>query len=311
MDNKIHSVVIIGSGPAGLTAALYTGRAFLQPLVLEGPKPGGQLVGTTTVENWPGTQSIMGPRLMMDMRDHAQHFGAQFLSESAVSVDLSQHPFTITTSKDKKLKTNSIIIATGASSNTLGCPGEKEYWGKGVATCAVCDGAFYPNKKAIIVGGGDTAMEHASFMTKFTHDITVVHILDKLTASPAMQKRILDNPSINVLYNSTISSIDGDGQHVKSVTIENKKTGQKTTVDADVLFLAIGQKPNSSIFKGQLAMDQLGYITHETKTQSSVEGVFVAGDLADYYYKQAIVSAGSGCMAALDCQRYLEAKNLI
>lgn len=307
----VHPVVIIGSGPAGLTAALYTARAFLQPIVLEGPKPGGQLMGTTAIENWPGTKTIMGPRLMMDMREHALHFGAQMISESASIVDITQRPFTVTTSTNKVFQAHSIIIATGASPNVLGCPGEKEYWGKGIATCAVCDGAFYPDQKVVVVGGGDTAMEHASFLTKFTKHITVVHILDKLTASPAMQQRVLNNPDIKVIYNSTVSLIEGNGQHVTKITIENKKTGAQEILDTAAVFLAIGQKPNSTLFKGQLEMDQLGYIKHEIGTKTSVEGVFVAGDLADYHYKQAIVSAGSGCMAALDCQRYLEAKNLI
>ena len=309
--SSVHSVVIIGSGPAGLTAALYTGRAFLKPVVLEGPTPGGQLMGTTAVENWPGTQTIMGPQLMMDMREHARHFGAQMLSETATKIDVSTRPFTVTTSRGKELKTHSIIIATGASPNGLGCPGEAEYWGKGVTVCAVCDGAFYPGKKALIVGGGDTAMEDASFMTKFTNDITIVHILDKLTASPAMQQRVLHNPSINIIYNSSISDIHGNGSHVTGVTIEHKKTGEKDQKDADVIFLAIGQKPNTALFKDHLELDHLGYIKLKEHTKTSVEGVFIAGDVSDYQYRQAIVSAGSGCRAALDCQRYLEAKNLI
>lgn len=309
--SSIHSVVIIGSGPAGLTAALYTGRAFLKPIVLEGNTPGGQLMGTTAVENWPGTQSIMGPQLMLNMREHAKHFDAQILSESATKIDVSTRPFTVTTSRGKELKTHTIIIATGASPNKLGCPGETEYWGKGVTVCAVCDGAFYPGEKALIVGGGDTAMEDASFMTKFTNDITIVHILDKLTASPAMQQRVLNNPSIKIIYNSSVSTIEGNGSHVTGVTIENKKTGIQEHRATDVVFLAIGQKPNTTLFKGQVELDALGYIELKDHAKTSVEGVFVAGDVADYRYRQAIVSAGSGCRAALDCQRYLEAKNLI
>lgn len=309
--DNVYSVIIIGSGPAGLTAAMYTGRAFINPLIIEGAQPGGQLMGTTFIENWPGTKSIMGPRLMMDMRDHATHFGAQFLHESVTKVDFSKRPFSLTTSKNKELKAHSVIVATGASPNKLGCPGESEYWGKGVTTCAVCDGAFYPEKKALIIGGGDTAMEDASFMTKFTDDITIVHILDKLTASPAMQQRVLNNPKIKIIYNSTVSLMEGNGTHVTSVTIENKKTGAKEKLAVDVVFLAIGQKPNTAIFKDQLELDRMGYIKLTDSTKTSVEGVFVAGDAADYRYRQAIVSSGSGCMAALDCQRYLEAKNLI
>lgn len=309
--DTIYSVIIIGSGPAGLTAALYTGRAFVNPLIIEGSQPGGQLMGTTFIENWPGTKTIMGPKLMMDMKEHAAHFGAQFLQESVATVNFTQHPFSITTSKNKELKAHSVIIATGASPNKLGCPGESEYWGKGVTVCAVCDGAFYPGKKALIIGGGDTAMEDASFMTKFTDDITIVHILDKLTASPAMQQRVLNNPHIKIIYNSTVTLMEGNGTHITSVTIENKKTGEKDKIAMDVVFLAIGQRPNTALFKDQLELDPMGYIKIKNHTNTSVDGVFVAGDVADYRYRQAIVSAGSGCMAALDCQRYLEVKNLI
>lgn len=308
--NDTHNVIIIGSGPAGLTAATYAGRAFLKPIIIEGPNPGGQLMGTTAVENWPGEKSIMGPQLMMNMKNHAQHFGAQFISGSVSSVDFKQHPFTITTGKET-LKTNSVIIAAGASPNKLKCPGEEEYWGKGVTTCAVCDGAFYPEKEVVIVGGGDTAMEDASFMTKYTDKITIVHILDKLTASPSMQKRVLDNPKIKIIYSSTITNIAGDGSHVTQVEITNQETKEKQTLKTDVVFLAIGQKPNTQLFEGQLKMDKMGYLELKDKTKSSVEGVFIAGDIADYHYKQAIVSAGSGCMAALDAQRYLELKGFL
>jgi thioredoxin reductase (NADPH) len=305
-----HSLIIIGSGPSGLTAAVYTARAFLKPVVIEGPNPGGQLMGTTEVENWPGEKSIMGPQLMMKMKEHAKHFGTQFVSNSVIKVDFSQKPFTITTNKDI-LKADSVIIAAGASPNKLGCPGEEEYWGKGVTTCAVCDGAFYPNKQVIIVGGGDTAMEDASFMTKYTDKITIVHIMDKLTASPAMQKRVLDNPKIKIIYSSTLTAIKGDGSHINEVEVTNQKTQEKQILKTDVVFLAIGQKPNTQIFKDQLTMDKMGYLELKDKTRSSVDGVFIAGDIADYRYKQAIVSAGSGCMAALDAQRYLELNDLI
>ncbi len=304
-ENTINEVAIIGSGPAGLTAAVYTSRAFLKPILFEGSAPGGQLMGTTAVENWPGEKSILGPRLMMNMKEHAQHFGTQIISESITSVDFSTHPFTLTTNKEKQFKARSVIIATGASPNHLGCPGEQEYWGKGVTVCAVCDGAFYPDKKVVIVGGGDTAMEDASFMTKYTNDITIVHILDSLTASPAMQKRVLDNPNIKVIYSYTVTEIKGDGSHVTAVEITDQKTKEKKIIPADVLFLAIGQKPNTQIFKGQLKLDKMGYIVKDG-CKTSVEGVFVAGDVADFKYRQAIVSAGSGCMAALEAQRYLE-----
>ena len=304
--NTIHNVIIIGSGPAGLSAGIYTSRAFLKPLLIEGTAPGGQLMGTTAVENWPGNTSVMGPQLMMNMREHARHFGTTFMTGTVTGVDFSQRPFTIETAKHGALKTHSVIIATGASPNKLGCPGESEYWGKGVTVCAVCDGAFYPNKKVVIIGGGDTAMEDASFMHKYTKGITIVHILDKLTASPAMQQRVLENPDIKIIYSHTVTEIKGNGTHVTQVTITDQKTGTITTLDTDVVFLAIGQKPNTGIFKGQLELDKMGYISLNGGTKTSVEGVFAAGDVTDYLYRQAIVSAGSGCMAALDTQRYLE-----
>ncbi|MCX5924970.1 MAG: thioredoxin-disulfide reductase [Candidatus Dependentiae bacterium] len=301
----IQKLVIIGSGPAGLTAAIYAARANLQPVVIEGSAPGGQLMGTSYVENWPGEKSILGPKLMMNMRDHAKHFGAQFISENVTSVDFSQRPFTILTERNKEIKAHSVIIATGAVPNRLGCPGEDTYWGSGVTTCAVCDGAFYPDKNVLVVGGGDTAMEDASFLKKFTKKITVVQIMDTLTASHAMKQRILDDPDITVLYNSTVTDIQGDGQHVTGATILNQKTGEKTTVETDGIFIAIGLKPNTKPFEGQITLNKWGYVQVENNTRTSVEGVFAAGDVFDYRYKQAITSAASGCMAALDAERYL------
>ncbi len=305
-ENIIHELIIIGSGPAGLTAGIYGARAFLKPIIIEGAQPGGQLMGTTAVENWPGEKSILGPKLMMQMREQAQHLGAQFISERVIKVDVTKKPFEIETHRGKKLATHSLIIATGASPNKLGCPGEEEYWGRGVTTCAVCDGAFHVNKKVIIVGGGDTAMEDASFMAKYTSHITLVHILDKFTASPAMQQRVIENPLIKVIYSHTVVAIKGDGHKVQSITIKDQKTGLEQELEADVLFLAIGQKPNTALFAGQVELDKMGYIKPIEGTKTSVEGVFVAGDVADYKYKQAITSAASGCMAALDAQRYLE-----
>lgn len=302
----IHNLIIIGSGPAGLTAGIYSSRAFLKPLIIEGNSPGGQLMGTTVIENWPGEKSIFGPQLMMNMKAHAQHFGAEILSERVISVNLKVRPFEVVTHSQKKFYTHSLIVATGASPNKLNCPGEQDYWGHGVTTCAVCDGAFHVNEKVVIVGGGDTAMEDASFMTKYTNDITIIHILDKLTASPAMQQRIIDNPAIKIIYSHTVAAINGDGKKVQSVLITDQKTGNQQTIQADVLFLAIGQKPNTQLFVDQLELDRMGYIKLIDGTSSSVEGVFVAGDVADYRYRQAITSAGTGCMAALDAQRYLE-----
>lgn len=304
-STKEHDLIIIGSGPAGLTAAIYSSRAFLKPIMIEGNPPGGQLMGTTAVENWPGNQSILGPQLIQNLKDHAKHFGTQIISDVVTQVDFSQKPFTITTKKET-FKSKAVIISTGASANKLGCPGEQEYWGKGVTVCAVCDGAFYPNKKVVIVGGGDTAMEDASFMSKYTDDITIVHILDKLTASPAMQKRVLDNKKIKIIYSHTVSEIKGNGNHITELVLTDQINKQAKTIPADALFLAIGQKPNTALFKDQLELDKFGYIVTHEGTKTSVEGVFAAGDVIDRKYRQAIVSSGSGCMAALDAQRYLE-----
>ncbi len=307
MSTVIENVIIIGSGPAGLTAALYNGRAFLNPLVIDGKQPGGQLMGTTSVENWPGTLSIQGPSLMQSMRDHAKHFGARIISDTVESVDFSKKPFSVTTRRNGTLFARAVIIATGAEPNCLDCPGETDYWGKGVTTCAVCDGAFYPNKKVVIVGGGDTAMEDASFMTKFTQDITIVHILNHLTASPIMQQRVLNNPSIKIIYESTVSAIRGNGSHVTEITVTNQRTGISENYSTDVVFLAIGQKPKTVLFKPFVELDRFGYIiTKGETTETSCEGVFAAGDVVDFRYKQAIVSAGQGCKAAMDVQRYLE-----
>lgn len=304
-SSTIENLIIIGSGPAGLTAGIYAARANLNPLIVEGKNPGGQLMGTSFVENWPSQKSILGPKLMMEMRDQAKQLGCRFLGDEIIKTDFSTRPFKLTTSRAKELQAKSLIIATGASPNKLNVPGETEYWGKGVTTCAVCDGAFYPDKKILIVGGGDTAMEDASFMTKFTKKITIVQIEDKLTASFAMQQRVLNSPDINIIYSSTVAEFKGNGSHVNAVVLKNTITGKTEEIAFDGVFLAIGLKPNTTAFKGQIELNQWGYIevTHHTKT--SVEGVFAAGDAQDYRYRQAITSAGSGCMAALDAERFL------
>jgi len=304
-EGTIENLVIIGSGPAGLTAGIYASRANLNPLIIEGTSPGGQLMGTTHVENWPGEKSILGPELMMNIRDHAKHFGTRFMSREIVKADLSTKPFTLTTNKNQEIKTHALIIATGSTPRRLNVPGESEYWGKGVTTCAVCDGAFYPGKQVIIVGGGDTAMEDASFMTKFTDKITLVHILDKLTASYPLQQRVLADPRIKIIYNSSVSLIEGDGSHVTHATITNQKTGTQEKVETGAVFIAIGLTPNSAPFQGQLKLNNYGYIEKTDSVLTSVPGVFVAGDVADFKYRQAIASAGTGCMAALEAERYL------
>lgn len=301
-----HKLIILGSGPAGLTAAIYASRANLTPLIITGKNPGGQLMGTTNVENWPGNKSILGPQLMMNMQEHATHFGTIFLEETVVETHLQKKPFTLTTDKGTILTCDALIVATGASPKKLGCPGEEEYWGKGVTTCAVCDGAFYKGQHALIVGGGDTAMEDAAFMLNFTDKITIVHILDKLTASQATQKHVINNPKITIIYNSTVSAIHGDGNHANRVTITNKESGQSSDLEVGVVFVAIGLNPNVQPFKGQLEFNKFGFIQVCNHTKTSVPGVFVAGDVADYQYRQAITSAGAGCMAALDAERYLK-----
>lgn len=305
----VEKLVIIGSGPAGLTATLYASRAFLKPVLIEGSAPGGQLMGTTYVENWPGTTSILGPQLMMNMKEQLHNFENTIISEHVTSVDFSQRPFTVTT-KNESIKTHSVIIATGASPNKLNCPGETTYWGKGVTVCAVCDGAFYPNKKVLIVGGGDTAMEDATFMTNYTKDITIVHILDTFTASPIMQKKLSQKGPIKTYFNHTVTEIRGNGTHVTHVVIQNTVTGAQELIQTDVIFLAIGQKPNTSLFATELECVKGGYIKVFNETKTSIPGIFVAGDVADYRYRQAITSAASGCKAALDAQRYLEELNI-
>lgn len=305
MSTMHRKLIILGSGPAGLTAAIYAARAELQPLVIEGKDPGGQLMGTTAVENWPGQISIMGPQLMIDMRKQAEKTGAQFASGAITSVDFSSKPLKITSAKGIEYSADAVIIATGAIANRLHCPGESDYWGKGITTCAVCDGAFYRDKKVVILGGGDSAMENASFLAKFTKDITIIHILDHLTASKAMQHRVLNNPHITIIYSSTITAFRGNGTRLTGIDIINKQIGASSSMDVDGVFIAIGLSPNTAMLKGQIELDAYGYAVLKKHTMTSVPGVFAAGDVVDYRYKQAITSAGSGCMAALDAERYL------
>lgn len=301
----MEKLIILGSGPAALTAAIYTSRAQLNPLVIQGRKLGGQLMSTSYVENWPGEKSILGPKLMMNMMDHAKAFGARFISGDATHAVLTQKPFSITVEKKDTYETQVLIVATGAEPKKLQCPGEQDYWGKGVTTCAVCDGMFYKDKPVIIVGGGDTAMENASFMLNYTQDITIVQIEPELTASPAMQERIKNRPEITVYYNSTVTKIEGDGEKVKSATITNKKTHEDTSIGTAAVFISIGYNPNTGLFKDQLALNSYGYLKLTDHTKTSIPGVFGAGDVSDPRYRQAITAAGAGCMAALDAEKYL------
>lgn len=303
--SKKHSLIIIGSGPAGLTAGIYASRAELTPLIIRGDKPGGQLMSTTDVENWPGDTSILGPKLMINMEEHAKHFGSQMLDENVEKVDFSSKPFKLWTNKGNELEADSVIIATGATPLRLNIPGEDTYWGKGVSTCAVCDGAFYKQKPVVIVGGGDSAMEMASFMTRFTDDVTVVQIGPELTASKPMQKEVLDNKNVKIIYNTAVTKAVGSNDHLEQVEITDQKNQEKQILTAHGLFIAIGLKPQTDFLKGQVELDQRGYLVLQDHTKTSVPGVFGAGDVADYRYRQAITSAGAGCMAALDAERYL------
>ncbi|MFA6066059.1 MAG: thioredoxin-disulfide reductase [Candidatus Babeliaceae bacterium] len=303
-----ENLIIIGSGPAALTAAIYASRSALSPIIIEGQNPGGQLMGTSFVENWPGNVKIYGPELMNNLRQHATAFGTRFVAGMVTNVHFEKNMHTLTLHNGSTYTTKALIIATGATPKRLGCLGEAEYWGRGVTTCAVCDGAFYKDKPVLIIGGGDTALEDASFMTNYTNDITIVHILDQLTGSHAMQQRVLNNPAIKIIYSSTVTGFEGDGNHVTHALITDKKTNTTNKHAFSAAFVAIGLQPNTGIFKDKLELDKYGYIIHKEHTQTSVSGVFAAGDVVDYRYRQAITSAGSGCMAALDAERYLKSQ---
>lgn len=300
-----EKVLIIGSGPAGLTAAIYAARADLEPLMIEGVERGGQLMITTDVENFPGfADGIMGPDLMEQMRKQAERFGTRIISSDVTDVDFSKHPFTASVGQDS-YSADSIIVSTGASARWLGVEGEERLRGFGVSACATCDGFFFKEKELIIVGGGDTAMEEALFLTRFASKVTVVHRRDAFRASPIMVARILDHPKIEVLWDSVIDEIVGETL-VTGAKIRNVKTDKVTDFAADGLFVAIGHSPNTKVFNGSLDLDEAGYIlTEPGTTVTSVDGVFAAGDVTDKIYRQAVTAAGMGCQAALDAQRWL------
>ena len=303
----MRNVLIIGSGPAGLTAGLYAARANLKPLLIEGLEAGGQLMLTTLVENWPGHRDgIMGPALMTEMRAQAERFGAEIIQGNVQSVDLSGHPFKVVTSSETYL-TRALIIATGASAKLLGLPSERALLGHGVSTCATCDGFFFRGKPIAVVGGGDSAMEEAIFLTKFASHVTVVHRRDTLRASKIMQDKAFANPKISFEWNTEIDDILNTEQGVVTgMKLRNSKTGEQKTLDVDGVFIAIGHNPNTELFKGLLDMDQTGYLCTHDGTRTSVPGVFACGDVQDHVYRQAITAAGSGCMAAIDAEKYLE-----
>lgn len=305
MENSVHELVIIGSGPAGLTAAIYAARANINPVVIAGITPGGQLMGTTEVENYPGfIDGILGPVLMQNMTKQAEKFGAKLVYQNATTVDFSKDTKTIVTT-DGEYKAKSIIIAVGSSPRTLGLEAEKKFWGRGVSTCATCDGAFYKEKIVAVIGGGDSACEEANFLTKFASKVYMIHRRDELRASKIMADRVLNNKKIEILWDTEVRDILGNEKVEKLKLFENVKNEEKE-LKVDGMFLAIGHIPNTDFLKGQVELDDAGYVkVVEGKTHTSSKGVFVAGDVYDHVYQQAITSAGMGCMAALDAEKYL------
>lgn len=320
MSDDARKVIIIGSGPAGLTAAVYTARATLRPLVVEGEpsstsdQPGGQLMLTTEVENYPGfINGVLGPELMGAMRAQAERFGAEFLTTKVSRVDFSDRPFKVWatdpgTGRDRELSAEAIIVATGARALMLGLEDESRLIGYGVSTCATCDGFFFRGHHIAVVGGGDSAIEEALFLTKFAETVTVIHRRHELRASKIMQERAFANPKIRFVWDSTVTAVNGESK-VESVDVHNRVTGEDSVLEVTGLFVAIGHAPNTDLFKGQLDLDDAGYvITDGRSTYTNVPGVFACGDVQDHVYRQAVTAAGSGCMAAIDAERWLEAQ---
>lgn len=315
MEPTRERVIIIGSGPAGLTAAIYTARASLEPLVIEGEpsstsdQPGGQLMLTTEVENFPGfPEGIMGPELMMNFRSQAERFGAKFLTEKVTNIDFSSRPFKVWV-RDTEYHADSVIVSTGARSLMLGLEEEQRLIGHGLSTCATCDGFFFRDQHIAVVGGGDSAIEEASFLTKFASKVTLIHRRDEFRASKIMQDRAFANPKIDVLWNHTVTKINGDNK-VDGIEVTNTVDGSVSTMPVTGLFIAIGHRPNTDLFAGVLDMDDAGYLrTQPDSSYTNIEGVFACGDVQDHTYRQAITAAGSGCMAAIDSERWLEGQH--
>lgn len=312
--SEIRNVIVIGSGPAGLTAAIYAARANLAPLVIEGEpsstsdQPGGQLMLTTEVENFPGfPEGIMGPELMMNFRSQAERFGAEFITEKVSRIDFSQRPFKVWV-RDQEYQAKSIIVSTGAQSLMLGLEEESRLMGHGLSTCATCDGFFFRGQEIAVVGGGDSAIEEATFLTKFADKVTIIHRRDELRASKIMQDRAMANPKIEFLWNHTVTAIKGDDR-VEGVEVTSTVDGSVSELAVTGLFVAIGHRPNTDLFQGVLDMEDNGYlITKGTSTYTNIDGVFACGDVQDHTYRQAITAAGSGCMAAIDAERWLESR---
>jgi len=304
----MRNVVIIGSGPAGLTAALYAARANLSPLLIEGWQSGGQLTTTTEVENYPGfAKGIMGPELMKEMRAQAERFGTEFLTGDVTAVACTQRPFTITVDTEQTIHAKTVIIATGASAIQIGVKNEARLTGHGVSTCATCDGFFFKGKELIVVGGGDSAMEEATFLTKFATKVSIVHRRDKLRASKIMQDRAVKNEKITFVWNSVVEDILGNDV-VTGARLKNLVTGKTTDLPCAGVFVAIGHHPNTTLFAGQLEMNAKGYLITNHGTATSIPGIFAAGDVQDSVYRQAVTAAGSGCMAAIDAEHFLESR---
>jgi len=297
-------VIIIGAGPSGYTAGIYCSRAGYDTLILSGILPGGQLVNTTEVENYPGFENgIMGPDLMIDMRKQSQRMGTVIIDDEAVDVDFRRSPFKVLTASEE-YEGRAVIIATGANPRKMGLTGEQTFAGKGVSYCATCDGPFFRNQEIVVVGGGDSAIEEATFLTKFATTVHIIHRRNELRASKIMQERALNNEKIRIHWDSAVTDIKGD-QKMQQVILKNLKTQEETTIDAGGLFVAIGHEPNTKLFKGQIDLDDEGYVILKNKTHTNIEGVFAAGDVHDRNYRQAITAAGYGCMAAIDVDKYL------